>query len=182
MENFRKRLFFLVVIIGILALGLWFFLRQPSSKEEPKKIPTVQENQYQIRPPEDFKSLELADEREKKAMQKQLHEGNAFFADTYRLEVSLKKEKNQCSYLLFIDNYFAQPLLPRGTSLKIITPDTEQELRIYRNGLMAAFGPCPKNLPVDVKIRGVLGRKYFEQSLSITSYRKKPVQYHQKKK
>lgn len=179
MEKLKKSLFFLMLtglVLALVAFIVIFLTKNKENTDEVKPV-QVQESQYSVYSIADFKNPATVPEKEKKALTPQLHEGEAFFADVYRLELAIREERGGiCAYLLYIDNYWAEPLYPKGTNLSIQTQDKTLPLKVIRNGLLANGMKCP-TLPTSVKIKGMLGRKYFDHTVTVKTFRKQQVDY-----
>ena len=166
----KKSLFFLI-LTGIVA-GTLFWWFKPKKEEEVILEPKIMD--FVIKSPKEMRNQKTAPEKEKKALEESLHEGVAFFADLYRLELAIYPERNHCLYVLFIDNYLAKPIFPRGTDLSLKIGNDTIPIAPAQNGVVMNGGKCVQ-LPATIEIEGLLRGKFFKHSVEIKTYRKNPV-------
>lgn len=169
----KKSLLFAGLGLTVIAAGI-FYLR--FQKTPPPPPPEVKVMDFIMKTPKEMKNPLNAPERERKALEDSLHGGVAFFADLYRLELAIIPEKkNYCFYVLFMDNYLAQPVFPNKTELSLVlSNDKELEISPIQNGVLLNVDLCPKSLPTKITIKGKLRGKTFQHPFVIPSYRKTP--------
>ena len=102
------------------------------------------------------------------------HEGVAFFAGPFRLEISLTS-KNFIG--VYIDNQKNQPTLPKNTkNFKIkFNQKEETPLMVYDNGLIVGKKKTKTTLPIKFRLTGLIGGKPVSLDGEIKSYRQKPI-------
>lgn len=173
-----KRLFFLLLILGVGAGIYWKFKQVPRPNEEltRKEIPLLKK-------PDDLfvrhidESPKEINTLQDKARQKSLHEGVAAWVGVYRLELAAYPVNNKVRLGLYINNSIGQLITPKRTTLYLqevvdgVKGDKLKPLRSSGNGLFMTMESKPTSLPQKYLITGELAGKKFSVTFNITNYR-----------